>query len=224
MDDAGGMTNGLTAMGCTDFRYRWLSETMSKLMGIFDTKYADAIIDEHGEQIRSFFDEEITEFTHIHRQILFIWRTFYDKMVEETITVLEEGKFELIMTTDFLCAGGHQWWGMFRSLWMRKDGNFEDIIFKLLSWSFRRCCVRDDWIYRKLIFCPSILSMFSFPFRRSPNLCWVLNLDASPTIMMSPFAINHANKSRTANTATRASEKEGKRQRYFSCFSFVRYY
>lgn len=85
-------------MGCTDFRYRWLSETMSKLMGIFDTKYADALIDEHGEQIRSFFDDEITELAHLSRQILFIWRTFYDKMIEETITVLEEGKFETILS------------------------------------------------------------------------------------------------------------------------------
>lgn len=79
-------------MGCTDFRYRWLSETMSKSMGILDTKYADALIDEHGEEIRSFFDDEIHEFAHIHRQILFIWRTFYDKMVEQSITVLEEGE------------------------------------------------------------------------------------------------------------------------------------
>lgn len=79
-------------MGCTDFRYRWLSETISNVLGIFDTKYSDALFDEHGECIKSFFDDEINEFSHINRQILFLWRTFYDKMVEETITVLEEGK------------------------------------------------------------------------------------------------------------------------------------
>lgn len=79
-------------MARNDFRYRWLSETISMLLGIFDTKYADTLIDENGENITRFFDDEITEFAHINRQTLFVWRTFYDKMVEETITVLEEGK------------------------------------------------------------------------------------------------------------------------------------
>lgn len=79
-------------MARNDLRYRWLSETISMLLGIFDTKYADTLIDENVENIKSFFDDEITEFVHINRQTLFVWRTFYDKMVEETITVLEEGK------------------------------------------------------------------------------------------------------------------------------------
>lgn len=79
-------------MARNDFRYRWLSETISVLLGVFDTKYADTLIDENVEYIKSFFDDEITEFAHINRQTLFVWRTFYDKMVEETITVLEEGR------------------------------------------------------------------------------------------------------------------------------------
>lgn len=84
-----------------DFRYKWLSEMVSNVLGVFDTKYADALIETHADNIRSFFDDDISEFGHINRQILFIWRTFYDKMVEETITVLEEGNFYVLFWFGF---------------------------------------------------------------------------------------------------------------------------
>lgn len=74
-----------------DFRYRWLSETISNLLGIFDRKFADTLIAEHNEQIKYFFNDDINDYADANKQILFVWRTFYDKLVEETISVLEEG-------------------------------------------------------------------------------------------------------------------------------------
>lgn len=75
-----------------DYRYQWLSDTISKLLGIPERKFADALLMEHNDQINSFFNDDIDEFTECNKRLLFIWRTFYDKLVEETITALEEGK------------------------------------------------------------------------------------------------------------------------------------
>lgn len=74
-----------------DFRYRWLSETISNALGIFDSNYADQLISEHSDLVDSFFNDNIYEKADNPKQILFVWRTFYDKLVEESITVLEEG-------------------------------------------------------------------------------------------------------------------------------------
>lgn len=74
----------------TDFRFEWLVEKISKIMGIVDTKIAQELIDEHLEQFTAFFDDPINCYADINKQLIFFWRTFYDKMVEETITVLEE--------------------------------------------------------------------------------------------------------------------------------------
>lgn len=71
--------------------YRWFCKTISNLLGIYDTKHAEDLIEEFAEQIKGFFDDEFTQNADIDKQIMFLWRTYYDKMVEETITVLEEG-------------------------------------------------------------------------------------------------------------------------------------
>lgn len=74
-----------------DFRHRWLSETISKLLGITDGKFADTLLSDNNEKVRCFFDDAINDFTDCNKRLLFTWRTFYDKLVEETISVLEEG-------------------------------------------------------------------------------------------------------------------------------------
>lgn len=74
-----------------DFRHRWLSETISKLLGISDGKFADTLLSDNNEKVRCFFDDAINDFTDCNKRLLFTWRTFYDKLVEETISVLEEG-------------------------------------------------------------------------------------------------------------------------------------
>lgn len=75
-----------------DFRYRWLCETISNALGIIDTSFAEQLIIEHSDLVDAFFNDNICEEADARKQILFVWRTFYDKLVEESITVLEEGK------------------------------------------------------------------------------------------------------------------------------------
>lgn len=79
-----------------DFRYRWLSETISNSLGIFDTNFADQLIAEHSDLVDVFFNDNIYQQSDAHKRILVVWRTFYDKLVEESITVLEEGKKYII--------------------------------------------------------------------------------------------------------------------------------
>lgn len=73
-----------------DPRHKWLIERISNILGIYDTKYAAELITEHVDLIQAFFDDDIASHDDVRKQIMFVWRTFYDKMVEETITVLEE--------------------------------------------------------------------------------------------------------------------------------------
>lgn len=80
-------------MDLKDNRYKWLIETISNILGIYDTKYAIELIENNPNEFHSFLNDEIQESNDIHKQIIFLWRTFYDKMIEETITVLEEGIF-----------------------------------------------------------------------------------------------------------------------------------
>lgn len=74
-----------------DFRLRWLSESISSFLGIFDTHFAEQLIADNIDLVDAFFNDNINEYADTSKQILFVWRTFYDKLVEETINVLKEG-------------------------------------------------------------------------------------------------------------------------------------
>lgn len=72
-------------------RNQWLYETISNYLGIFDTDFAEQMMVEHSNLIDAFLNNDIDEPAGLSKQVLFVWRSFYDKLVEETITVLEEG-------------------------------------------------------------------------------------------------------------------------------------
>lgn len=74
-----------------DFRYKWLRERIRGALGVSDPDILDGIINENYYQIKSFFDEEIKETQDLSNRIMFLNRTFYDKLIEEEITVLEKG-------------------------------------------------------------------------------------------------------------------------------------
>lgn len=74
-----------------DFRFRWLSESISNFLGIFDTRFAEQLITDNIDLVDAFFNDDINEYADTSKQILFVWRTFYDKLMEETINVLKEG-------------------------------------------------------------------------------------------------------------------------------------
>lgn len=81
-----------------DFRLQWLSQKISDILGIDDKIFANELIEKNIEQIKDFFDSEFQTNEDLNKGIIFLWRTFYDKMVEETIIVMEEGKQEIFFS------------------------------------------------------------------------------------------------------------------------------
>lgn len=78
-------------MSLNDLRVKWLKSTISSLMGIAEPQYVNHLIRSHMLEFQQFFDVEHTGIKDINQIVVFVWRTFYDKLVEEEITVLEEG-------------------------------------------------------------------------------------------------------------------------------------
>lgn len=74
-----------------DPRISWLKSTICNLLGVYDSTYVDELVSLNAEEIHEFLDEDYNKVEHINRVVMFIWRTFYDKLVEEEITVLQEG-------------------------------------------------------------------------------------------------------------------------------------
>lgn len=78
-------------MSLNDLRVKWLKSTISNLMGIAEPQYVNHLIRNHNVEFQQFFDAEHIGIKDINQIVVFVWRTFYDKLVEEEITVLEEG-------------------------------------------------------------------------------------------------------------------------------------
>lgn len=75
-----------------DVRLIWLKQTIANLLGVYEPEYVHTLVEENSDQIHEFFDEEYTQISDIHKRVMYAWRTFYDKLVEEEITVLEKCK------------------------------------------------------------------------------------------------------------------------------------
>ena len=96
-----------------DLHLEWFRQRLSKLFSM-DLEYVDVLINDNFEQLKRFFDADFTVppappsspplvasvFTEsedsqkVHpfqdERILFVYRTFYDRLVENEVTVLEE--------------------------------------------------------------------------------------------------------------------------------------
>lgn len=85
-----------------DYHLEWFRKRLSRLFFIPDLEYIDVLINDNYEQLKRFFDDEIVEGggfeavsgingeSELEKRILFVYRTFYDRLVEKEITVLEE--------------------------------------------------------------------------------------------------------------------------------------
>lgn len=74
-----------------DFRIEWLRDRLSSLLGVQEREYTEPVIIQHYDQIKSFFDDPFNGAADLERRILFIHRTFYDRMVEKEVVVMESG-------------------------------------------------------------------------------------------------------------------------------------
>ncbi|XP_055846772.1 dynein axonemal heavy chain 10 isoform X2 [Episyrphus balteatus] len=74
-----------------DNRIDWIKYAISNALGVFDAKFVNPLIEENYQKFYSFVDSKNLKTDNNFENILvFVWRTFYDKLVEEEITILEE--------------------------------------------------------------------------------------------------------------------------------------
>ncbi|XP_075151305.1 uncharacterized protein LOC142225437 [Haematobia irritans] len=78
-----------------DNRILWLKCTISNMLGVYEPEFVNAVIYDNMNDFKSFLEDKCTKNEDINKIMLYVWRTFYDKLVEEEITVLEEVEPEL---------------------------------------------------------------------------------------------------------------------------------
>ncbi|KAI8123156.1 hypothetical protein CVS40_6160 [Lucilia cuprina] len=83
-----------------DNRILWLKCSIANMLGVYEPEYVNAAIYENLYDFKSFLNDKYTKNEDINKIILYVWRTFYDKLVEEEITVLEEVPPELPPETE----------------------------------------------------------------------------------------------------------------------------
>lgn len=75
-----------------DERIEWLRDRLSCLLGVPEIEYTEPVIIQYHDQIKNFFDDPLDGVQDLERRVFFIHRTFYDRMVEKEIIVMEVGK------------------------------------------------------------------------------------------------------------------------------------
>lgn len=88
-----------------DFHLEWFRQRLSSFFAIPELEYVDVLINDNYERLKRFFDEDFAAASALPRtnsagqhqqlqclevRILYVYRTFYDRLVEKEITVLEE--------------------------------------------------------------------------------------------------------------------------------------
>lgn len=73
-----------------DPRILWLKTIISNQLGVFDPKYVNELISVNRQAVDDFLNTRYERQAQLDRVIMFVWRTSYDKLCEEEITVLEE--------------------------------------------------------------------------------------------------------------------------------------
>ncbi|XP_058981508.1 uncharacterized protein LOC131803810 [Musca domestica] len=73
-----------------DNRILWLKCTIANLLGVYEPEFVNAVIYDNMNDFKSFLEDKYSKNEDINKVVVYMWRTFYDKLVEEEITVLEE--------------------------------------------------------------------------------------------------------------------------------------
>ncbi|XP_064550918.1 dynein axonemal heavy chain 10 [Drosophila montana] len=71
-------------------RVLWLKTIIANQLGVFEPVYVNALIAANRQALDQFFNKRYERQAHLDRVIMYVWRTFFDRLVEEEITVLEE--------------------------------------------------------------------------------------------------------------------------------------
>lgn len=77
----------------TEYRLVWMRDRISKLLGVQDHPEAlEELLKEHQEAFQVYVDNEIDDIQDMEKCVFFIYRTFYDRLVEREVVTIEKGE------------------------------------------------------------------------------------------------------------------------------------
>lgn len=75
-----------------DFRMVWMRDRISKALGVQDHPEAlETLMNERQDEFQAFLDDEVSDISEMEKCILYIYRTFYDRLVEREVVTIEKG-------------------------------------------------------------------------------------------------------------------------------------
>lgn len=75
-----------------DYRIVWMRDRITKALGVQDHPEAlETLMKEHEEEFQAFMDDEVSDVSEMEKCILYIYRTFYDRLVEREVVTIEKG-------------------------------------------------------------------------------------------------------------------------------------
>lgn len=78
----------------TDNRRNWLAKTVTKMFGLNSTNYFEEMVSNNEEledALTSYLDDDLIKTTDFHKSLFYVYKTSYEKLVEEEIMVPEIG-------------------------------------------------------------------------------------------------------------------------------------
>uniref|UniRef100_A0A182JCQ1 Uncharacterized protein n=1 Tax=Anopheles atroparvus TaxID=41427 RepID=A0A182JCQ1_ANOAO len=72
-----------------DFRAIWIRDRLCKILGVFEPRYIDTVLNELYDELVAFLDDAVVDQRDEHKRILFAYRTFYERLIEEKVTAFE---------------------------------------------------------------------------------------------------------------------------------------
>lgn len=83
----------------TDFRRDWVKNSVTKYFGLDSGEYFEEMMAQNDEleyQLTSFLDDDFLKKDEAYRRLFYIYKTSYEKLVDEEIMVPEIGKWAKI--------------------------------------------------------------------------------------------------------------------------------
>lgn len=76
-----------------DYRLVWLRDRISKILGVQDhPETLETLISEQKEAFINFLEAQVTNVDETEKCLFYIYRTFYDRLVEKEVVHIEKGK------------------------------------------------------------------------------------------------------------------------------------
>lgn len=77
----------------SDYRVAWLRDRILKTLGVQDhPETIEVLFKDYYEEFLTYLDEPILDIREMEKCILYVYRTFYDKLVEREVLTIEKGK------------------------------------------------------------------------------------------------------------------------------------